>query len=307
MNPTLSRIGLWLLGLLLLAVVVLGDWVTILFCLFVVLAMAQGYWMGAARIGALFGGLLAGVLLGIPLGRGLEGLLAAVFHTSGATNRILSIALCALASVVLVTVILQAVIKRLEKSRPRWKRYDRLIGSGLGLLDGAVLALLMIWLVLGLEPITTASLVQTESSVGPTIANPVSDKIVSFAQAARDSVVGRWAASFNPLNDLRYVTLLNDGLVVISDPGAREAFISHPAIEVVQKCPSVQEAMQMLADDEALCDVLEAGSMSEKLQAILTSPTLLAVFDQTDIVAEVSPLADGIERAIHEAIAHRTE
>jgi hypothetical protein len=294
-------IGLCLLGVITLASLLFGDLVTFLFFLFIAVVMINGYWIGAARIGALLGGLLAGALFGIPVGKALEGLCASVFHTSGTTNRILSIALCALVSVVLVTIALQILIGRLLKSRPQWMQYNRAVGSGLGLVEGVLLACLVIWSLLGLESIAAISLAQTGSSDGSGRPNPVSRMIVSMAQSTRGSAIGRLADTTNPLNEMRLLTLLADGMVVVNDPVAREAFINHPAIERIQENPSVQQALRMLKEDEALCDVLENGSLGEKLKAILSSPTLPAVFDQTDIVAELSPLADEIELAIGEA------
>lgn len=105
---------------------------------------------------------------------------------------------------------------------------------------------------------------------------------------------------------MRLITLLANGLIVINDPQAQQAFINHPAIKEIQQRPSVQQAMQMLADDEEISDILENGSMAESLRTLLASPTLLAIFDQTDIVADLSPLTDGIERAINEAMEHKT-
>ncbi len=300
-------IGLCLLAAVLAVVTALGDWVTVLFFLFVALAVVNGYWIGAARIGALLGGLIAGALLGVPLGKAMEGLCATVFHTTGTTNRLVSTALCALTTLVIVTLILRVIIIRWQKRKPQWQRYDRLVGSGLGLLEGVLLGFLLLWAVLSLEPIARTSLAQTQSPGNSTTTNPISQHIVSIAQSARGSTVGQLADTINPLNEMRLVTLLAKGLIVINDPQARHAFINHPAIQDIQQRPSVQKSLQMLADDDQISTVLETGSMGEVLRTILASPTLLAIFDQTDIVADLSPLADEIELAINEAMELKTK
>ncbi len=299
-------IVLCLLAVISVAVLAFGDLVTILFFLFVAFTAANGYWIGAARIGALFGGLLAGALFAVPMGKALEGLCAAVFSTTGATNRMISTGLSALACVVLVTITLQVVIGQWQKRNPQWKGYDRMVGSGLGLLEGALLGLLLIWAVLSLEPIAATSLAQTQSHEGSTNSNPISRYVVAIAQTARGSKVGRLADAVNPLNEMRLLTLLSKGLVVLNDPGAHQAFINHPAIETIRQRPSVQQAMKMLADDPEISLILENESIRGNLSVILASPTLLAIFDQTDIVADLSPLADEIELAINEAMEHRT-
>ncbi len=302
----LKIVGLSVLGLIGLAVIVSGDLFTSVFFLFVALAVINGYLIGAAKIGALFGGLLAGALIGVPMGKALEGLCSSVFQTTGATNRMLSIAICAIACIVIVTIILQIAIKRLQAQRPEWKRYDKLAGAGVGLLEGTLLGFLMIWAVLSLEPVAAASLAQTESADGSGPSNPVSRQIVSLAHAARESTVGRVADSINPLSEMRLLTLLSKGLIVINDPAARKAFTEHPAIVAIQQRPSVQQAVQMLSDDSQISRIIEEQTVGENFRAILASPTLLAVFDQTRIVSDLAPLADDIELAIDEAMESRT-
>lgn len=298
-------VGLPVLGLIGVALVVLGDLFTSLFFVFIALAVVNGYLIGAAKIGALFGGLLAGAVVGVPMGKALEGLCSSVFQTTGATNRMLSIALCALICVVVVTVLLQFAIKRLQAQRPEWKRYDKLAGAGVGLLEGTLLGFLLIWAVLSLEPVAATSLAQTESADGTGPSNPVSRQIVSLAHAARDSTVGHIAESINPLSEIRLLTLLSKGMIVINDPGARKAFTEHPAITAIQQRPSVKQAVQMLADDPQISRIIEEQSVAENFRVILASPTLLAVFDETGIVADLTPMADGLERAIDEAMEHR--
>ncbi len=301
------RMGLCLLGVILAGTFVFGNGFTFLFILFIALAVINGYWIGAAKIGALLGGLLAGALIGVPMGKAMEGMYAGVLHTSGAMNRILSIGLSAFVIFFIATVILQVLINRLLKDRPGWQRYDRVAGSGLGLLEGVLVACLAVWSILALEPIAAMSLAQTGSAEEGASDNPVSCWIVSISGSMRGSVAGRFADSTNPLSEARFLTLLADGVVVVNDPKSREAFINHPAIKRIESHPSVQEALRMLKEDEALCGTLETGSMGEVLKAILSSKTLLEVIDQTDIVAELSPLADEIELAIGEAMDQRTE
>ncbi len=301
-----AGVGLSALVVISVAAIIFGNLVTGLFFLFVALAMVNGYWIGGARIAALLGGLLVAALLAVPMGKAFEGLFSAVFDTTGITNRVISIAVCALVNVVVVTIILQVVIGRLQKLRPQWKPYDRLIGSGLGLLEGIVLGLLLIWTVLSLEPIATVSLAQTEMPDGSGASNPVSQKVVAMAQKTRDSVIGKIADAINPLDELRLITLFEKGLIVINEPGPREAFLNHPSIAGIKDGPSARQAMEMLAQDPEISLILEAGAISgDSLRAILNSPTILEILEETDLVAELLPLADEIEQAINEAFERK--
>lgn len=295
--------GFCLLGVILIGAYLFGDGFTFLFALFVVLAVINGYWIGAAKIGALLGGLLAGAVIGIPAGKALEGVYAGIFNTSGAMNRIISIALTSLVVFLIVTAALQFLIKRKLKDYPGWKPYDRVTGAGLGLLEGALVSCLAVWALLGLEPIAAMSLAQT----GTAKPNPVSSWIVSTAEKARGSAIGHAINSTNPLSETRFLTLLADGMTVVNDPTSREAFLKHPAMKRIEEHPSVQEALRLLREDEALCDTLESGETGAILRAIISSQTLLNVIDETDIVSELTPLAKEIELAIREAKAHRSE
>ncbi len=110
----------------------------------------------------------------------------------------------------------------------------------------------------------------------------------------------------NPLAELRLITLFEHGLIVLNDPGARDAFVGHPAIEGIKRRPSVQLALDMLRADPQISQIVESedGITGEELRAILDSPTLLAILDETNLVADLSPIADDIEHAIDQALEH---
>jgi hypothetical protein len=299
-----AGIGLCALVLLSAAALIFGDLVTGLFVVFIALAVVNGYWIGASRIAALLGGLLVAAVLTVPLGKAFEGVLGAVLNLTGLTSRLVSIALVAVINVLAVTVILQIVIGRLHKRKPEWRRHDRLVGAGLGLAEGALLGLLLIWSILSLEPIATSSLVMTDGPQRPGRSNLVSQRVAAIADVARRSAVGRFADATNPLTEIRLITLLEDSLIVMNDPAAQEAFVSHPAIDRIRQRPSVQRVMDMLTTDPQIAPILESGEeiTSNDLRTILDSPTLLKILDETDLVAELSPLTGEIQQAIEEAL-----
>jgi hypothetical protein len=315
----ITAIGLGGLVVVTAAALILGNLVTGLFVLFVALAVVNGYWIGATRIAALLGGLFVAAILTVPMGKALEGAIGAVLNLTGLTNRLVSIAIVGLLNVLVVTVILQIVIGRLRKRKPDWERYDRLIGSGLGLVEGALLGLVLIWSVLSLEPIATTSLAVTQEpdrppsravtqeADRPASTNPVSERVVTVTEAVRQSTVGRVADAINPLDEMRLITLFQNSLVVINDPAAREAFVGDPAIEGIRQRPSVQRAMDMLMADPEIRLILESedGITGDDLRTLLDSPTLLSVLDDTDLVEELSPIAGEIEQAIEEALQRR--
>jgi HEAT repeat protein len=62
--------------------------------------------------------------------------------------------------------------------------------------------------------------------------------------------------------------------------------------------------MDMLTTDPQIAPILESGEeiTSNDLRTILDSPTLLKILDETDLVAELSPLTGEIQQAIEEAL-----
>ena len=291
------RIGLFVLGLALIGSYLFGDGILFIFALFIALGIINGYLIGAAKIGALLGGLIAGTLVGIPAGKAMEGIFAGLLGSGGLLNRAISIGICSLLVFLLVTTALQVLIKRKLKKAERWKPYDRLVGAGLGLVEGVFLVCLAVWALLALEPLAAISLAQT----GEAKANPVSTWIVSSAQKTHDSAIGDLVDSTNPLSQSEFLTMLSDSMTVVNDPVTREKFLKHPAMKRVEDRPSVQEALKMLREDKQLCDTLENGETADILKAILTSQTLLRVLDETDIVTDLAPLSEEIQQAIQES------
>jgi hypothetical protein len=160
----------------------------------------------------------------------------------------------------------------------------------------------MLWSVFALEPVAVTSLAQGDEDGG----NPISQGVVAMADAARGSRIGRIADAMNPLDEMRLFALFENALVVLNDPGAREAFVTHPAIERLRNRPTVQAAMQALADDPEIGLILETGAVSgDQLRRLLDSDTLLAIIDDGELVADLRPMIGDIQAALDEALTRR--
>ncbi len=278
---------------------VFGNLVTFLFVAFVAFATLNGYWLGASKAGAAVCGMLVAALLAVPMGKALEGLFGSMFGTTGLTNRLISIAIMAVVLTAAAAVALKIVIGRVFKDRPSWGRYDRYVGSGLGLVEGAMLGLMVIWAVLAVQPMAASSKAATGDQP-----NTGADQVLAMGDAIRDSNIGRLADAVNPLSEMRLIALLQDALRVLNDPVARSRFVEHPAMKSIGDRPAVKEAMDMFKADPQINAVIDsAGSITrEQIRAILDSPTLLKVLDETDIVDVMMPMADDLEKAIKESL-----
>lgn len=290
-----------MLGLAVTTAIVVGDLMTTLVTALIALATVNGYVLGASRIVAVLGGLLAATLVAIPAGRQMEGSIGAIIGTTGLTNRLLSV--CVMTVIVLAVVAcgLHVVIRRYLRQHPRLQAHDRLLGALLGLLEGGIMSLIVIWTVLSIEPIAAAGVHRSPAHAAA--ANPVAERVLVASQALRSSVVGRAADGVNPLRDLRFFILFQKALIVLNDPIAHEAFVNHGAIIDLKARPSVREAIRILQEDDTMLALMEGrrGITADDLRAMLDSPVILRIFDETSIIRDLKPMAAEIERAIAEA------
>jgi hypothetical protein len=280
-----------------------GNLVTRLFTVLVLLTALNGYWLGATKSVASVGGMLIAMLLAVPLGTALEGIVGAIVGSGGLTNRMISIGAWAVIVTAVVTVILSLVVGRTLKKRQGWRRLDKLLGIGLGVLDGVILGVILLWVVFALEPMAAANLARARDGQHEVEPSSTAKAVVALASAAQKSTVGRAAEAANPLKNMRIIRLFADAQTVLNDPFRRELFLNDTRIQDMQRRPSVQKALELLSG--GLPDVdLDDGLSSEELHVILASPEFLAVLDETGLLAELSPLAGEIEQALRFAIEY---
>lgn len=291
--------------LIALPAIAFGNNVTRLFFVIVLIVTANGYGLGATKVAAVFAGLLLGALIGTPLGRLFEGVISTILGTTGLSNRIASILLMSLAVVAGASFGLQYPLRKWISRFPKVQKHDRLIGAGLGLFEGSLLGLLVIWAVLAMEPVATTSIAQAkrDQSEGGPPPSALAESIVEVAHEAKESAVGQIAQATNPLSELKFIALFQKIIAVLNHFEAREAFLAHEAIKEIRSRESIQKALEMLKTTPEVKVIMEGdGSITgEQLKAIMDSPQVLKVLDQTGLVGEMKPLYGAIETAVDDA------
>jgi len=288
------------IALLAIVGLVFGNLATRIVVVLVVLTALNGLWMGASHVAAAMGGMLIAVLLAVPLGRWFEGLSGAVFGLSGLGNRMVSTALWAAIVTALVATGLSIPIRRLMKKRSAWQRHDRLVGVGLGVLEGGILGMLVLWVALTVEPLAAHDLAQAARPGGEVAASSSSSSVAAVAQATRQSFIGRIADALNPLREVRLFSLFGDAQAVLADPVALERFRSDPAIERLRHRPSVRRALELLSADPPIVD-MDDGLDDHEIRALLASPRFLAMLDETNLLDELTPIAAELQQALQAA------
>lgn len=303
------RAGIFATGaVVLVGAVLLGGPVTKLFTAVVVLSTWQGLWRGAAEaLSVLIGSVLA-LLLAPAIGRGLEGVVGGVLGTTGLLARVLSIGLVGITIIALVGIGGGRVIKKPIAARPGLKRWNFIAGAGLGLVEGFILALGLMWAVLALEPIAAN---QVAASQDPIAAdeqsarfqpNPMAERLVKIAGEVHDSSLGGLAETTNPIEGSRLLSIMQDFAAISRDPEAVRAFVESDVMKEIAEFPSVQRAKELIDQDPQLGSLAGAQGVSvSTIRQILESPTLLRILDETRVVQDVTPMAGRLEEAIRQA------
>jgi hypothetical protein len=296
-----------MLGLLLL-MLIFGGPVVRLAGLALVACTLQGLWRGAAELAGLVAGLLVAMVLSPAIGKGLEGAVSGVFGTAGLTNRFLSIGLVALVITAGVAAGVGFAAKRYLKRSPPLQRWNPYIGGALGLVEGLVLALAVLWVPLALEPVAHGQVEQAradaEESGQPVRSPGLAGAVVGFAQSVRESSMGGLAQGTNPLQDSRLISLAGDFALVSQNEAAMRWLLDTEVMRTAHELPSVQRALEIIHEDRELMAMSEDGWVTaDSIRAAMNSPTVLRVFDETSAVADLNPLADELAQAIADAKA----
>jgi hypothetical protein len=303
---SLHRLVRWCIviggGAALLAALVLGSLVLKIAVTVVVLAMLQGLWRGGAELAGVVVGLALAVPIALPTGRALEGVTASIARTSGLTNRLLSILIVASVVTAAGGLAGRIVAKRMLASRPRLKLWDPYIGAALGLAEGCLLALMLLWAPLALEPIARAQMTEPDAGGEPRAPSFAAVGVAKAADEVRQSGLGRVAEATNPFGASDLLALAADFAAVSRDPDALDSFVNTPVMQRIHDLESVKTARQMLEADPKLAPMFSDGGISaDTLGILMDSPTVLRVFDETTVVSDIRPLEKDLIDAIRKA------
>ncbi len=265
----------------------------------VVFGVAQGVLRGAARVLGLVVAMILAMVLCFPLGRLAEGAVAGVLGTSGLLARFASIVSMALIVTIVVSLAISIPARRWMKKHPEWKKWDRIAGAGLGLVEGLLLVLALLWIPQALEPIAKTQIEDAQQESRP--APPLAQRIADLATSVRSSPLGGVAAATNPVAGSELMNFAGDFSQISHDPEAIDAFMQTDVMKKVQAMPSVVQAIDMLEKDPQLNAIGRRGGLSVgMLREVLENPTVLKVFDETTIINDLAPMADDLRKAIQD-------
>ncbi len=266
------------------------------------LAVLHGVWRGGARLAGTVAGLVLAALLAAPLGRGCEGVVGSIAGTTGLTNRLLSMSLAAAAVLCVVGGLAGLAARKLSQRKPEWQSWDRVAGGVLGGIEGVLLALLALWIPLALAPVAQNRLEADAREDRPESALAAS--LMRLNREVGDSALGALARATNPFSESELLGLAEDFAAVSRHPPAMEYFLSTPVMVAVAELPSVTRGIEAVKNDRSLAPYFERGEASVgAIRAVMDSPTLLRVLDETSILSDLSPRMKDLVAAVREAKA----
>lgn len=278
---------------------------TALFLTAIALGTVHGISQGLARTVAGLAAAIAAILFAPPLGRALEGTLGPLFNLGGLAARGASIALCGLVLLLGLSLALRSVAKRAFKNNRLARYTDRILGAGAGLVQGLLLAVLLLWVPLSLEPVLNANQAAPPPATDEQPEQPAPPPvrlIERWADEVRKSSLAPIAAATNPLPDTRWLSLLRDFAMISRNREAMEALMNSDVMKKIADLPSVRTAIEQLRADPSLAPLLESEGVSEHdVLQVLNSPTVLKILEDSRILQEFEPLAPELEKAIAQA------
>ena len=298
-----------LLGLLLLFALVLDDLPARVILIFAALAGLQGLWRGLSETAGVVVGFALSALLALPLGRLIEPLYRSV-GVGGLAGRLLAFAT--------ITFVLIAVCgwagrkagRSLIQRVPSLASWDRVIGAGLGGVYGVLLGTFLLFIPLALEPVAIAQGARSQTDAGPAIddgrpPNPTAALVVETADKIRSSPLGASIAAISPVKDLTILNIAADFAAVSRDRVALDHLLATPVFQDLAKHPTVTTALDRFRADPELRGLIERekGVSAASLTALVTSPTITELLDNSTIIEDLRPRTDEMVAAIRAARA----
>jgi hypothetical protein len=184
--------------------------------------------------------------------------------------------------------------------------------------EGLLLAVCLVWIPTAIRPVAAmrAAAEQDEriydamaagtykygDPVPPAESKSLADWLLARANDVDNSAVGSTVNAANPMSSSQILDVAEDYLAVLRDEDATNALQASDVWKEMLAMPSVAQARGVVEADPSLQQVFEQeGFNISALRALLDSPTVLKVMDETDIRAELEPLAPRLIASIKQA------
>jgi uncharacterized membrane protein required for colicin V production len=273
----------------------------------IVLLVLQGLWRGSSDIAGMLVGTLFAVVLARPLAPAFEGITGSIFGVSGLANRLAATFTAGTIVLLVVAAVVSTLLRKLIKSQPAWARWDPYAGATVGAIEGAILALAVMWVPVALRPVAAAQIAQAKADAlidpanGSGQASPQARFVVSAADAIENSALAGVAEATNPVKGTRLISVSGDMLEVLHNDAMRQHFLESEVMRQVDTMESVKHALEIIQADTELMKVLDDGASEDAVRTLFNSDTVMRAIDKTGVVSELADMAPRIADAIEAA------
>jgi uncharacterized membrane protein required for colicin V production len=255
-----------------------------------------GYLLGAVRLVGVLASLGAVYRFTPPTARWLAPQIVDWFSTSMATTRLISWGIASLAMVVLITLAAALLSRWLIQKRPGLAAGNQIVGFGFGAVEGAMVMLVLLGGAVSAAPLASERLKTPVHSSENQLSRAVARQVVELAQQTRQSTLGAIVIRYNPFAHIPQLRHFQRTVAVIQQPHKLRAISEHPALTRLQKKPSVQAALQAIANDAELRELLSGKRVDTQIAfSLLQNPTITKLLEQPELVDDITQAISEID------------
>lgn len=275
-----------------------GDYVAASSLAAVAVAGLWGYYLGAFRIVGLWGSLLAA---GWGAAHGAVWIgphVAQAFATSPAVTRVVSFGVAGIVIAMFVSLAVRVFAWRLLKERPSLELGNRLIGFGIGGVQGVAAMLLLLNGVLMVEPQARERVKGPRQGTRDAVARAVAGRVVELANQTRRSTLAPYIVQYNPYERISHLKSLQRTVTAVSNPEKLQRAMKSSRVQQLRDRPEVRAALDSLAQDPTFRKLAESGQPIDQSSAmsLMNHPAVSKLLSQPDLVREfTSALQDANE------------
>ena len=245
-----------------------------------------GYYVGALRLVAYCTSLAAAYAFAWPVTRFIQPYIASQLAASPGVTRLISLLVSAIGVFMLTSLTLTYISRRLLRHRPQANWANRLLGFGVGALQGTAAMLLVLSGIQVTEPYANRRIEVSNKQDNDTVARTVSKRVIEIANSTRHSAIGFLVTNYNPFEKVPQLRNLQRTASVVSDPYRLEKVMRSPAVKRLKNNPDVRGAIESLARDPELRKLAESGQLLDQKTALalLNNPSVARLLEQPDLI-----------------------
>jgi uncharacterized membrane protein required for colicin V production len=273
-----------------------GDYIAATICVMASLGALSGYQTGAAFMFASLAALAAAFTFAPTLGPSYELQFSEFFGTTGLTNRFLSVGAIGVLVLFAIAGGLLLIMSRVLDCRPGLERLNRCLGLGIGAVQGPAAVFFLLGGFLIIESMEQNRPADQRRPI-------VSNLVLKTTELTRQSQLGPTIVAYNPFTRIPQLNKLQQvhrSVQVLRDPAQIQGVLNHPSIRQLQRRPEVREAIEKLAADPAIQELLHSGKKMDRSMAmlLLSHPAVMELVDQPGFLEEASQVINGAHQTI---------